>query len=108
MRFAVMRPHFTPEITLGHLLQAMVIVFTVGGGIVSAYVSLRTDLERERAEYRIAAADYDARLTGAERELAVRQGEDREFRAETRTALARIMDALADLRTQIVQKQDRK
>jgi len=104
----MIRPHFSPEVTLGHLLQATVIVFTVGGGIVSAYVSLRTDLERERAEFRIAAADYDARLTNAERELADRQAEDREFRSETRTALSRIMEAIADLRTQIVQKQDRK
>jgi len=104
----MIRPHFSPEVTLGHLLQATVIVFTVGGGIVSAYVSLRTDLERERAEFRIAAADYDARLTNAERELADRQAEDREFRSETRTALSRIMGAIADLRTQIVQKQDRK
>jgi hypothetical protein len=104
----MIRPHFSPEVTLGHLLQATVIVFTVGGGIVSAYVSLRTDLERERAEYLIAAANYDARLTDAERELADRQAADREFRSETRTALSRIMDALADLRTQIVQKQDRR
>jgi hypothetical protein len=104
----LIRPHFSPEVTLGHLLQATVIVFTVGGGIVSAYVSLRTDLERERAQYQIAAASYDARLTSAERELADRDAEDREFRGETRAALSRIMDAISDLRTALVQKQDRK
>jgi multidrug resistance efflux pump len=104
----MIRPHFSPEVTLGHVLQATVIVFTVGGGIVSAYVSLRTDLERERAEFQIAAANYDARLTNAERELADRQAEDREFRAETRDALSQIMNGLADLRTQLVQKEDRK
>jgi hypothetical protein len=102
------RPHFSPEITLGHLLQATVMLVTIGGGIVTGYVGLRTDLERQRAEFRIASAAYDACLSGAEHELAERQGEDREFRAETRNTLSRIIDALADLHTQIVQKQDRK
>ena len=104
----LIRPRFSPEITLGHLLQATVMLITVGGGIVTAYVGLRTDLERERAEFQIAGAAYDARLTGAEHEMAQRQDEDRCFRAETRNTLSRIIDALTDLRTQVVQKQDRK
>jgi len=104
----MIRPRFSPEITLGHLLQAAVMLVTFGGGIVTAYVGLRTDLERERAEFQVASAAYDARLTGAEHELVERQDEDRDFRAETRATLSHIVDALADLRTQMVQKQDRK
>ena len=34
--------------------------------------------------------------------------DDRDFQAEIRAALARIIDAIGDLRTQIVQKQDSK
>ena len=30
---AMIHPHFTPDINLGHLVQAVVVVTTVGGGI---------------------------------------------------------------------------
>src|SRR5207244_5225889 len=59
---AVMHPHFTPDITLGHLVQALVVVTTVGGGIVGGYLSLRGELEVQRAEFRVALAGHEARL----------------------------------------------
>lgn len=101
-------PHFTPDITLGHLVQAMVVVSTVGGGIVGGYVSLRSDLDLQRAEFRVALAGHEARLSEVERQLTQRRAEDRQFQAEMRTALDRVMQAIGDLRTELVQKQDRK
>lgn len=106
--FSILHPHFTPDIHLGHLVQAVVIVATVGGGIVGGYMSLRADLEQQRAEFRVALAAHEARLTVAERHLDERRVEDREFQAEMRAQLQRLMQAVADLKTDLVQKQDRK
>ena len=104
----MIHPHFNPEITLGHLIQALVLVSTVGGGILGGYVSLRSDLDLQRAEFRVALAGQEARLNIAERRLEERRIEDRQFQGEMRAALDRVMQALADMRTEIVQKQDRK
>jgi hypothetical protein len=105
---AMIHPHFTPDINLGHLLQALIIVTTLGGGIVGAYLSLRGDLDVQRAEFRVALAGHEARLTFAERILDERRTEDHQFQAEMRAALDRVMQGIGDLRTELVQKQNRK
>jgi hypothetical protein len=105
---AMIHPHFTPDINLGHLVQAVVIVTTVGGGILAGYLSLRADLDLQRAEFRATLAGHEARLTVAEHQLDDRRAEERQFQAEMRAALDRVMQAIADLRTELVQKQDRK
>jgi hypothetical protein len=104
----MIHPNFTPDITLGHLMQALVVLSTVGGGIVGGYVSLRSDLGLQRAEFRVAVAGHEARLSLVERQLEQRRSEDRQFQAEMRGALDRVMQAIAGLRTELVQKQDRK
>jgi hypothetical protein len=103
---AMIHPHFTPDINLGHLLQALVVVTTVGGGLVGGYLSLRGDLEVQRAEFRVALAGHEARLTFAERVLDERRTEDRQFQAEMRGALDRVIQAIGGLRTELVQKQN--
>ena len=104
----MIHPHFTPDINLGHLMQAVVVVTTVGGGILAGYLSLRGDLDMQRAEFRVALAGHEARLTVAERLLDEQRTEDRQFQAEMRAVLARVMQAIGDLHTELVQKQDRK
>ena len=103
----MLHPHFSPDITLGHLLQAAVVIVTGGGGILGGYLSLRGDLDVQRAEYRVALAAHEARLAVTERELDDRRREDREFQAEMRAALVRVMESLAGIRTELVQKQNR-
>ena len=105
---AMIHPHFTSDINLGHLVQAVVIVTTVGGGILMGYLSLRADLEAQRAEFRVALAGHEARLTVSERLLDERRSDDRLFQVEMRAAVARVMQGIGDLRTELVQKQDRK
>lgn len=102
----ILHPHFSPDITLGHLLQAGVVLLA-GGGILGGYLSLRNDIDAGRAEYRVALAAHEARLNQAERELDDRRHEDRQFQAEMRTSLERVMQALADMRAELVQKQNR-
>ena len=104
----MLHPHFSPDITLGHLLQAAVVLVTGGGGILGGYLSLRSDLDTERAEYRVALAAHEARLTEAERQLDDRRREDRDFQTEMRAALDRVMEAIGGLRTELVQKQNRR
>jgi len=89
-------------------VQAVVVVATVGGGVLGGYLSLRSDLELQRAEFRVALAGHEARLTVAERMLEQRHAEDRQFQAEMRAALDRVMHAIADLKTDLAQKQNRK
>jgi hypothetical protein len=104
----MLKPRFSPEINFGHLMQAGVLVLTVGGAAVTSYVSLREDIEHLRADLTMQIAGHELRIGAAERALEQRRSDDRDFRAEMRTALTRIFDALGDLRAQIVQKQDRK
>ena len=105
---AMIHPHFTPDINLGHLVQAVVVITTVGGGILAGYLSLRGDLDLQRAEFRVALAGHEARLTVAERQLDQRRAEERQFQAEMRAPLDRVMQALGELRTELVQKQNRR
>src|SRR5436853_7154280 len=98
---AMIHPHFTPDIHLGHLVQAVVIVSTVGGGILAGYLTLRADLELQRAEFRVALAGHEARLTVAERMLVERREDERQFQAEMRGALSRVMQGIGELRTEL-------
>jgi hypothetical protein len=104
----MIHPHFTPDINLGHLVQAGVLIVSVGGGILGGYLGLRGDLERQGAEFRVALASHEARLALTERLLDERRSEDRQFQSEMRAALDRVMQGLAEIRTELVQKQDRK
>ena len=85
-----------------------VVVVTGGGGILGGYLSLRSDLDMARGEYRVALAGHEVRLGEAERALDVRRQEDRQFQAEMRTQLERVMATLADMRMELVQKQNRR
>jgi len=89
-------------------LQAGVVIVAGGGGILGGYLSLRGDVDTQRAEYRVALAGHEARLAVVERELDERAREDREFQAEMRAALERVMDTLAGIRAELVQKQNRR
>ena len=89
-------------------MQAAVLLLTVGGGAVTSYISLRGDIDNLRSELEVQITSHELRITAAERALEQRRLDERDFQAEMRSALARIIDAIAELRTQIVQKQDRK
>ncbi|MGH7044923.1 MAG: hypothetical protein ACREE2_00865 [Stellaceae bacterium] len=102
------KPRFSPEINFGHLLQAAVLLVTIGGGAVTSYISLRSDIEQLRADFGVELAAHELRIQVLERAVEQRRLDERDFHSEMRTSLGRIIDAIGDLRTQIVQKQDRK
>jgi hypothetical protein len=103
-----LKPRFSPEINFGHLMQATVLVLTVGGGAVTSYINLRDNIEQLRTDVGVQIASHELRIDAAERALDQRRLDERDFQAEMRAALARIIDGIGDLRTQVVQKQDRK
>jgi len=102
------RPQFSPEVNFGHILQAVVLALTIGGGAVTSYISLHGDIAQLRVDLGVQIASHELRIEAAERALEQRRLDDRDFQAETRATLAHIIDAIGDLRTQVVQKQDRK
>jgi hypothetical protein len=104
----MLKPRFSPEVNFGHIMQATVLVLTIGAGAVTSYISLRGDIEQLRADLSVQIASHELRIEAVERALEQRRLDERDFRAEMRSALARIIDAIGDLRSQIVQKQDRK
>lgn len=104
----MMKPRFSAEINFGHIMQAAVLLLTVGGGAVTSYISLRGDIDTLRSDLGVQIASHELRIRAAEQAVEQRRLDEREFQTEMRTALSRIIDAIADLRTQIVQKQDRK
>lgn len=104
----MLHPHFTADINLGHLVQAVVVATTVGGGVIGGYISLRSDLDMQRTEFQVALAGHEARLSILEHQFDERRSDQRQFQAEMRAALSRVMQAIGDLRTELVQKEDRK
>jgi hypothetical protein len=104
----MLKPRFSAEINFGHVMQAAVLLLTVGGGAVTSYISLRGDIDTLRSELEVQITSHDLRIQAAEHALEQRRLDERDFQSEMRSALARIIDAIAELRTQIVQKQDRK
>lgn len=95
--------HYSPEVTLGHLIQAVTLVAMIGGGAITSYMSLRADIAMSAERAGKAVADMNARVLVLE----ARREMDERFQLETRRDLARLLDAISDLKVQLVGKQDR-
>jgi hypothetical protein len=87
-------PMFSPEINLGHLLQAAVILLTIGGGAITSYLSVRSDLQQVRADLTVRVSEHEVRLATIEHS----SGEVREFHGDVRSAISRVTDLLSDVR----------
>jgi hypothetical protein len=93
-------PRFSPEINLGHLLQAVVIMITIGGGAITSYLSLRSDIQQVRADLTVRVSEHEVRLATMEHASEDQRKEVREFQGEMRTSITRIFELLTDLRVQ--------
>ena len=94
------RIRFNPEINLGHILQ----IIALTGAVLTGYVSLQRDMASMRAEYQVAMAGFESRLTVAEHAIVDRRQEDREFATEMRGAVVDIQKGLDNLQLQIVER----
>jgi hypothetical protein len=93
-------PRFSPEINFGHLLQATVILVTIGGGAITSYLSLRSDIQQVRADLTVKVSEHELRLAAIERGAEDQIKQQREFQTEMRASITRIFELLTDLRVQ--------
>jgi len=93
-------PRFSPEINFGHLLQAAVIVVTIGGGAITSYLSLRSDIQQVRSDLTVKVSEHDLRIATIEHTSEDQRKEMREFQTEMRASITRIFELLTDLRVQ--------
>ena len=98
----MVKPYFSPVVSLGNLIQVISLVLMIGGGALTSYVSLRSDIAVNGERSGKAIADVNARVLVLE----TRREIDERFQQEARRDLGRLLDAIADLRVQLVRKQD--
>jgi hypothetical protein len=98
----MVRPHFSPEVTLGNVIQVISLITMIGGGAITSYVSLRNDISASGERSGKAIADMNARVLVLE----ARREIDERFQQEARRDLERLLEAVSDLRVQLVRKQD--
>lgn len=94
---------FSPEIQLGHVLQAIVMLVAVGGWAIAGYMSIDKQLATQAAEMAL----IKQRLSLQERATVETNEQVRAMAAETRAVAGKISDQIADLRT-LVAGQGRK
>ncbi len=96
-----MWPRFSPEINFGHILQATVILVTIGGGAITSYLSLRSDIQQVRADLTVKLSEHEVRLATIEHASEDQRKEVHEFQSEMRSAISRVTDILNDVRVQL-------
>ena len=94
-------PRFSPEINFGHLLQAAVLLLTIGTGAITSYLSLRSDIQQVRADLTVKVSEHELRITTIEHAIDDQHREQHEFQAEMRSAISRVTDMLSDVRVQL-------
>jgi len=94
-------PRFSPEINFGHLLQAAVILVTIGGGALTSYLSLRSDIQQVRSDLTVKVSEHELRIATIEHSIEDQHREGREFQAEMRSSISRVTDILNDVLIQL-------
>jgi hypothetical protein len=94
-------PRFSPEINFGHMLQAGVIVVTIGGGAITSYLSLRSDIQQVRSDLTVRVSEHELRIATIEHTSEDQRKEVREFQSEMRSAISRVTEILNDVRIQL-------
>lgn len=96
----MIKPRFTPEVNLGHLFQAAIVVLMMAPG----YISLVRDQARLDAEQKaIVAAQVAAnaaeslRITNDEHRMDVSDANFTAFQAEMRDQINKVLDRLGEV-----------
>jgi hypothetical protein len=94
-------PRFSPEINFGHMFQAGVFVVTIGGGAITSYLSLRSDIQQVRSDLTVRVSEHELRIATVEHTSEDQRKEVREFQSEMRSAISRVTEILNDVRIQL-------
>lgn len=98
-----MNLRYSPEVTLGHIIQAVTLIAMIGGGAITSYVSLRTDIASASERSARAIAETNARVLAIE----VRRTSDESFQNQTRQDLRDLLNSVNEVKVQLVGKADR-
>jgi hypothetical protein len=106
----MIRLRYSPEVNFGHVMQAVVLLLTVGGGAVTSYISLRNDIADLRVSIGVQLAADEARLAEAELRLTLDDAaikklgdDDGGGRARIQGEIDKVADQISDLRLKIAQ-----
>jgi|SRR5690242_17541415 len=90
----------TPEIQLGHLMQALILVASMSGWALWGYSAIETQISDDRKAIALMRQRQD-QFDAAHKDIGADQ---KAFNSETRTSLKEIAAAIADLRTVVAAK----
>lgn len=99
-----MKLRFTPEIQAGHIVQAVVFMFTVGGSVLGAYLSLNHSIALQDTRIALVELVQKSRDAGD----AAWHGEMRAANQSLNNVITQLSREVADLRVAIANKADRK
>src|SRR6266446_5258318 len=85
-------PRFSPEINLGDLLQAVVILVTIEGGAITSYLSLHSDIHQVRSDLTVRVSEHELRIAIIEHTSEDQRKEVRGFQSEMRSAISRVTE----------------
>ena len=99
------KPEYSPKVELGHLLQLAGLLLIFGVAVVPSYIGLRTDQARTDAQVSALASALSAanaatslRQTADEHRQDVADQSLSDFEHEQRAAIAKIFDAIGDVK----------
>lgn len=92
-----MRLNFTPNVDLGHIIQALVVAGGLGGWAIVGYITIEEQISRVNHQM-----DLQTQRTETDEHTLsrVQDSQDR-FSAEMRTELEKISDKMSDIRVLI-------
>jgi len=96
----VLKPDFTSKIDLGHLIQAGILLVTVGGGGIGGYLALDDRISAQAAKLGI----VEQQITQQDHTAIQIQSEQRRFADSISLSLAKLSDQLADLRVLVAKE----
>ena len=83
------------------MMMTVVIMITIGGGAITSYLSLRSDIQQVRADLTVRVSEHEVRLATMEHTSEDQRKEVREFQGEMRSAISRVTEILNDVRIQL-------
>jgi hypothetical protein len=88
---------YSPVISLGNIIQAISLAVFIGGGALTSYIALRTDISAvgERSAREITGVTSRVIILEARREF------DERYQTEMRANMVRLLDIVTDLRIQV-------
>lgn len=100
------KPTFAWEISLGQVIQAVVVIVTITGAYFAHYMQVTGDNARTQAEEKLDYAVLNLKLLQEDQKYTTLASDDAAFKAEMRGAIDKVNAAVEEMRVQLVLKAD--